>query len=334
MALLTFWVSIFCLPGFWAEAKTTLKPNPQYSPNWGIKVHQDIAFKAIYTLPKELFAFYKAHELSISRGAGMPDIRRIKNKEQSPWHYTEYIKYSTRFQDTIPKNLDTLEQKLGFDSAYRWGIVPWHINRLSSALERAFIERNTQKIVWLSSELAHFTADLCVPLHNTSDYDGRSMQFSGLHKAWETTMPANFERELPHTYQKAKYLPDIWKEVWNNSRGAHLNWLKMKEQLNNFPVNKRNFNLNFDASGRSIKKMADSKAIQLLHQSQWPIMAMQYKKAIELTASVWYTVWVNAGMPGLSKDTPFNWSDDELKKIEAEFEQWKVRQWDTDPCGN
>lgn len=329
-----FGVIIFNGYGNAVKHKSTQNSCLKHNPHWGIKVHQDIAFKAIYTLPKEMLAFYKTHELNISRGAGMPDIRRIKHKEQSPWHFTEYSKYSLFFKDSIPKKLDFLELALGFDSAYKWGIVPWHIIRLSGGLERAFLERNTRRIIWLSGELAHFTADLCVPLHNTSDYDGRSMQFAGLHKAWETTMPSQFETELPQSFPKPQYLPNLWKELWLESKEAHSQWLLMKAGLIDFPNNKRNFNLHFDATGKSIKKSGDNESIRLLRQSQWTIMSRRYVKAIQLTASVWYTAWVNAGMPGLNKDTPFNWSEDELKKFDLEFEQWKVRQWDTDPCGN
>lgn len=304
-------------------------------PLWGIKVHQEIAAKAIYLLPKGLFAFYKAQEPNISKGAGMPDIRRIKHREQSVWHYTDFQKFQCFWPENhIPHNLDSVENKVFTDSVYKWGIAPWHLNKLLKLLERAFLYRDEGKIVWLSAEIAHFAADLCVPLHNTSDYDGRSLGFKGLHKAWESELPKLYFDLLPIVYAKPEFLKNPWVAIWSQSSNSFMAWESMKESFRNYSNNQKIFGNQLSISGKGATKSSSTSQLKYLKGSQWTTITTQYKRSVEFTASLWYTAWVNAGMPEMNLNTPFNWTEEQIAHFEMEYEQWKVRQWETDPCGN
>ena len=117
----------------WKMKLENLRPLWEYPlwerPLWGFFGHQRINRLAVFTLPPEMFKFYKSHIEYITENAVNPDQRRYALKEEAPRHFIDLDNYS----DTLRKKLPTyswkeVTEKISEDTLNRHGIVPWHIN--------------------------------------------------------------------------------------------------------------------------------------------------------------------------------------------------------------
>ena len=99
---------------------------------------------AVFTLPPELFHFYKANIDYITDHAVDPDKRRYINKEEACRHYIDidhyYVEDSNVFQ-VMPRKWKLAIQKYSEDTLKEYGIVPWHIQTMKYRLQKAFEEK-------------------------------------------------------------------------------------------------------------------------------------------------------------------------------------------------
>ncbi|WP_126969668.1 phospholipase C/P1 nuclease family protein [Gynurincola endophyticus] len=61
------------------------------------------------------------------------------------------------------------------------GIGPWNIQDQFWALVNAMAKQDHTRIVRIAGELGHYIADLHVPLHTSSNYDGQKTNQRGIH---------------------------------------------------------------------------------------------------------------------------------------------------------
>ena len=75
-------------------------------------------------------------------------------------------------------------EKYSEDTLQAYGIVPFHINRVSYWLIDAFKQHDVDRIIELSTDLGHYIADANVPLHTTENYNGQLTGQYGIHGFW------------------------------------------------------------------------------------------------------------------------------------------------------
>ena len=86
---------------------------------WGFFGHRRINRLAVFTLPPELFGFYKKHIEFVTEHAVDPDKRRYATKFEAPRHYIDldrYGKYDPEAEvpfPEVPRNWTTALQELG-----------------------------------------------------------------------------------------------------------------------------------------------------------------------------------------------------------------------------
>ncbi|MFN9519179.1 MAG: zinc dependent phospholipase C family protein, partial [Bacteroidota bacterium] len=141
---------------------------------WGFYAHKVINRLAVFTLPPELFAFYKAHLEDITEHAVDPDKRRYSDPEEACRHYVDldYFEHTLPL-DTMPRKWKDAVARYTEDTLKAYGIVPWHIQLMMNRLTEAFKEKNIERIIRLSADLGHYIADAHVPLHATINYNGQ-----------------------------------------------------------------------------------------------------------------------------------------------------------------
>jgi len=71
-------------------------------PLWGFFGHQRINRLAVFTLPPEIFKFYKLHIDYITENAVNPDQRRYAVKEEAPRHFIDLDNYSDSLRKKLP----------------------------------------------------------------------------------------------------------------------------------------------------------------------------------------------------------------------------------------
>ena len=123
--------------------------NPKKA-TWGFYAHQKINRLSIFTLPTEMFGFYKEHVEYVTEHAVDPDKRRYAVDGEAPCHYIDLDHFYKKGEDpfkVMPKKWKDAVEKFTEDTLMTYGIVPWHIQRVKYKLQKAFERKNLDLIL-------------------------------------------------------------------------------------------------------------------------------------------------------------------------------------------
>jgi hypothetical protein len=274
------------------------------SSGWGFWGHQTINRMACFTLPKELFGFYKSNIDYITVHAVDPDKRRYSDSEEPPRHFIDADHYGECPFDTLPIYWKDAIEKFGEDSLKKYGIVPWYIPTMYYRLINAFKKNDPEAILYYSANIGHYVADAHVPLHCTENYNGQLTGQSGIHGFWESRLPELFGDDYDFFMGRAEYIDNV----------ALFSWEVVKESfagLDSVLTFERNLNNKFEASQKYSFELRGAQTVQVysydyskaFHQMLGGQVERRLQSAILDVGSIWYTAWVDAGMPAL--DTNF-----------------------------
>lgn len=271
---------------------------------WGFHGHKLINKMAVYSLPPEMMVFYKAYSDYVSEHAPDPDKRRYTDTSEACRHYIDLDYYEKNVPiDTVPLFWKEAVTKFSEDTLLANGIVPWHIQRMLYRLTEAFESGNTYLILRTSAEIGHYVADACVPLHTTMNYNGQLTGQHGIHGLWESRIPELFSDEYNFYTGGAIYLKYPQQAIWKSVSGSYLaldSVLTFEKNLSaTFPESKK-----YEYSGKDNKvKTYAYEYTEAYNQLLSGMVERRMNEAVLMVSSVWYTAWVNAGMPDLSKLT-------------------------------
>lgn len=154
---------------------------------WHDEGHYYIARAAVEALPQEMPAFFRTADSrdAIAHGALDPDVIRSRALPQlraasAPEHFIDLELLEGRPLPSTRYDYIALCVQLGIDAG-RTGTLPYAITERAQWLTMAFAEHRRwpdnphiqRKCVVLAGILAHYTADLHMPLHTTLHHDGR-----------------------------------------------------------------------------------------------------------------------------------------------------------------
>ncbi|MES2519602.1 MAG: zinc dependent phospholipase C family protein [Bacteroidota bacterium] len=299
---------------------------------WGFFAHQRINRLAIFTLPHDMMPFYKTHLRYLMEHSVAPDQRRYAVKDEAPRHYIDLDAYGDSATYKLPTFWKDAVEKYTEDSLLKHGIVPWHIQLMKFQLTKAFLEKDTQKILRLSAEIGHYVADANVPLHTTSNYNGQKTNQIGIHGFWESRLPELYSDNYDFFVGSAEYERFVGKRAWQAVRNANLaldSVLTFEQKLNaNFKETKK-FSIE-ERNGQNVKVYSKdySKKYQQSLDNQ---VERQMKRAIKMIGDLWFTAWVDAGQPDLTALLTFKRTEEQEKDDEKEQKSWlqklfKVRE--------
>jgi hypothetical protein len=267
---------------------------------WGFWGHQRINQKAVYCLPQPLLQFYKANIDFITKHAVDPDMRRYADPEEAPRHYIDLDRYGDHPFDSLPHNWKEAIAKIGEDTLKAHGIVPYHIQIMLYRLTNAFKEKNEYKILKYSAEIGHYIGDAHVPLHCTRNYNGQLTGQHGIHGFWESRIPELMGDNYNYLIGRSLYVDNPNAFIWQTlteSYAAKDSVLFLEALLNKqFDADKK---YSYEIKGRQVVKVYSKEYSQAYNDLLNGMVERKMQKAIIMTASFWYTAWVNAGMPML-----------------------------------
>ena len=264
---------------------------------WGFYGHRKITELAIFTLPEEMMAFYKQNAAVIIEKSVAADRRRYVIEAEGPRHYIDLDDYNN--MDSIPKYWFDAVEQYGEDTLVGRGIVPWHAYFTFKQLVKAYSERDYDRIIAKSSDLAHYLADANVPLHTTSNYNGQKTGQKGVHGFWETRLPQLFSDDYDFLVGKAAYLQDPQEAVWQSVMQANqlVDSLLLFEELITQSIGEsRKFA--YEDKGKRTVKVYSVKYAKAYHDAM-PAIELQMQRSIKLIGDFWFTAWVEAGQPEL-----------------------------------
>ncbi len=268
---------------------------------WGFYGHGKINYHAVFLLPPSLLDFYKSHIDYLVKHATDPDLRRYTVAEEGARHFIDIDRYGVYPYDSLPRKYEDAVCAFSEDTIQRYGIVPWHIQRMEYRLTKAFAEKNLSAILRNSAELGHYVADAHVPLHASSNHNGQLTGQQGIHGFWESRVPELLaDKQFSFWVGKAAYIPDvadfIWQRVLESARAVDT-VLRMEKYLSNTTAPDKKYAVEL-RKGVWIKQYSSDYTIaynRLLNG----MVERRMRASIFAVASLWYTAWLNAGQPDL-----------------------------------
>lgn len=267
---------------------------------WGFHAHKEVNYLACFTLPPEMFGFYKSNIDYIQEFAVRADQRRYAIEEEAPRHYIDLDHYEKVAPiDTVPMRWDSAVAKYGEGHLKEYGIVPWHVQSILAWLTKAMKEKDYERIIKLSADLGHYIADAHVPLHTTENYNGQLTGQNGIHGLWESRLPEIFSENYDYFTGKAVYLNSPSEVIWqavSESFAAKDSVLALEKLLTEQMPNTK---YSFETRGRSTVKVYSKEFSDAYHTLLGGMVERRMKKAIHTIGCFWMTAWVNAGQPSL-----------------------------------
>ena len=293
--------------------------------SWGFFAHKKINRLAVFTLPDGMINFYKINIEYITENAVSPDKRRYAVKEEGPRHYIDMDYYGESPFDSMPRNWKDAVKKYTEDTLQAYGIVPWHIDKMTRRLEEAFREGNLNSILRYSADLGHYVGDAHVPLHTTLNYNGHLTNQKGIHGFWETRLPELFSGDYDFFVGRAKYIENPLETAWEiveTSFNAKDSVLLFEAALNSsFPSDKKYTHVE---RGQSFLKNYSKEYSSEYNNMLNGMVERRMRASVFMTGCYWYTAWVNAGKPNLDILTDKEISDQLKAQLKEEERMWRT----------
>lgn len=292
---------------------------------WGFFGHQKINYYAVFLLPPEMMVLYKPNIEFITEHAVDPDKRRYMVAAEGPRHYIDIDYYGKYPFDSLPRKWEDAVAKYSETTLNENGIVPWWVQIMQRRLINAFKEKDQSKILKLSAEIGHYIADAHVPLHANSNHNGQLTGQQGIHGFWESRVPELLaEKEWSFFIGKAEYIKNpgdfIWKRVLESAAAADT-VLKYEKQLSEKFSPDKKFSFE-ERNGKIVRQYSSAYSIAY-NEMLKGMIERRMRSSIYAVASFWYTAWVDAGQPDLTKLSNKTFSQEDLKEFELLNQSWK-----------
>jgi hypothetical protein len=313
-----FWLFLIAGLPFFLSYRTPVESN---KPSWGFFGHKKINRISVFTLPPQMFGFYKENIEFLTEHAVDPDKRRYAVEGEAECHYIDLDHYYKPGEDPfliLPKYWKDAVAKYTEDTLRSYGIVPWHILHMKYKLQKAFEAKNVDLILKYSSEIGHYIGDAHVPLHTTENYNGQLTGQKGIHGLWESRLVEINAENYDYFVGKATYIRDIQSFCWDAVRNSHLaldSVLRMEKELSKtFPSDRK---YAYEQRGNTTISTYSREFCEAYHQLLNGMVERRLKASILAVGSVWYTAWVDAGQPDLRELQQQKPSAELLKEFES-----------------
>lgn len=292
---------------------------------WGFYAHRKINQYAVFLLPPQMMVLYKPNIGFLEEHAVDPDKRRYAIPEEGPRHYIDIDHYGTYPYDSLPRKWNDAAAKYSEDTLNTYGIVPWWLQTMLYRLTTAFKEKNQAKILKLSAEIGHYIADSHVPLHATKNHNGQYTDQKGIHGFWESRIPELLaEKEWDFFIGKAELIKNpaefVWARVMESAAAADT-VLKFEKELSLSVSPDQRYAFE-DRNGVMIRQYSSSYS-KIYNEKLRGMVERRMRQSIFAVASFWYTAWVNAGQPDLTKLSNKSFTAEDLKEFESLNNAWK-----------
>ena len=293
---------------------------------WGFFGHKRINRIATFTLPPEMFGFYKEHIEYLTEHAVDPDKRRYAVDGEAQRHYIDIDHYVHGGEDpfeVVPRRWRDAVAKFTEDTLQAYGIVPWTIGSMKYRLQKAFESKNVDLILKYSADIGHYIGDAHVPLHTTENYNGQLTNQKGIHGLWESRLVEINSENYDYFIGKAEYVKNLNDYVWTAVEASHRavdSVLRIEREVTeDFDTDRK---YSFERRGNTTVSVYSYEFSQEYHKRMNGMVERRLRAAISAVGSIWYTAWVDAGQPDLSalQNTPPSQELlDEMKELDAHF---------------
>jgi hypothetical protein len=296
-------------------------------PLWGFFAHEKINRLAIFTLPPAMIGFFKENVDYLSQAAVNPDKRRYVVEEEGARHYIDLDHYGDSALQVLPHEWHDAIKEFGNDSLQAYGILPWHIEKMFYRLRDAFLKKDPALILKVSAELGHYIADANVPLHTTQNYNGQLTGQEGIHGFWESRLPETFFNEYDFFVGRASYLENPRAAAWEAIRSAHLLVDRVLAEEKKLSDRYQERKYGFETRGKSTVKVYAMEYTREYHSVLDGMVEKQMRASVKMIGDFWFTAWLDAGQPDLTKLIHAKPSHEELLENRKALDEMKERRF-------
>ena len=223
------------------------------------------------------------------------------------WFDTTAMQYYYETEWAVPLS-DTLKSSTGYqavritDHLTPHGVLPYNLERVYRKLVRAFYNQNGSTICRYAADLGHYVGDATVPLHTCSNYNGQKTGQYGIHAFWESRIPELFFDQYHVWVGGAEYIPDVRSYIWEIvlESNALVSDVLSHEKVARERIPDEEEYAIIERSGRLIQAQSDTLTI-LYNTMMGDMVENRFRRAILAVGSLWYSAWVDAGMPDLTQ---------------------------------
>ncbi|MCS6777140.1 MAG: zinc dependent phospholipase C family protein [Chloroherpetonaceae bacterium] len=251
---------------------------------WGVAGHRYANALAVDSLPEALRPFYQANRAWIVHHSVDPDQWRNANRSEAPHHFIDLDYFGLEEALRFPQDYWVAVGLYGRETLEKVGLVPWRIGQFYGKLVRAFRERNARAIVEISTFLGHYVADIHVPFHAVTNYDGQLTGQKGIHARFESVLVERQIRLEDLRPQRATRIADpvaaafAWARR-SMKRSADV----LRADLQAVARDRSYGDTYYQTLGQQVRRLA----IRCLEESGRDL------------ASLWMSAWIDAGRPPL-----------------------------------
>lgn len=292
---------------------------------WGFYGHKMLTRMAVFTLPPEMITFFKKHIEYLVNHATDPDKRSHGVKGEAEKHYIDIDHWGDSCFRVVPERWKDAVAKLTEDTLNKYGINPWWVEKMTWKLTQAFKDEDLNLILYYAANISHYIEDATVPLHTSQFYDGKTPEQKGVHALWESRVPELFAEKYNFFVGRAHYVKNFQDEAWQNIKLSHA---QMDTVLNAFDYMRLNFPQDkmfvMENKGNVIKEQYSPEYCKEFTRRMNDMEERNMRRAILAVGSIWYSCWVNAGQPDLSR-----LDNKEIAKKQKEDQDETDRMWRT-----
>jgi len=277
--------------------------SPFCAHSWGFYGHRLINRAAIFTLPPDLFAFYRYHLPYLEEEATAADRRRGFDLLEGPRHFIDLERYGPPPYFLLPPTWKEAVACYGEEELNGHGILPWHIHLVYYRLTEAFRQSDYDRILRLSADLGHYFADAHVPLHVTHNYNGQLTGQYGLHSLLESRIPELMGADYDLLTGPALVIDRVRDLIWDCIResAGFVPFVLEADCRVRDSLPEDNWKVP-EMRGQT-RVMVYSRSYALLYNEFLSnLMENRMRLAIHRLGSLWLTAWVEAGQPTLETD--------------------------------
>lgn len=185
----------FCVNGYALGRKlflacSILSTSPAWA--WGGSGHMIVNRAAVELMTSKDKAFFAANADLLAAFAKTPDAlwkQKATYAKERPMHFFQWDNYEkSKLESLFPIELSKAIATVGPAFIDENGTAPWRAAQIYTKLKTALAAKDCAAAIQMAGVLGHYVGDLSQPMHNSSDYDGQSIQKPGVHKYFETTL--------------------------------------------------------------------------------------------------------------------------------------------------
>ncbi len=280
-----------------ANAYPALDSFPVYNQSttwWGYEVHERIHYKAAHVLAGSFGDFTEKNAQKLALFGPVADYLKDFHPEENPCHFIDADYYSTYPFTDFQISYSQLEKRFGADKLKEWGIAPWAIVETAEILTKMFTDKRWAEALYYMGHLRHLVADLHMPLHTCSNYNGQFTGNDGVHFRWETRMVDELIPEF-------NVVVDV--QLIEDYLGASLQIVR-----DSFAVYPRLLRADSLARTQLSSEHAaklntydelrfEGPYLQILYTETEDVVHDRLGRAVAMTASFWWSCWLAAGAP-------------------------------------